>query len=770
MLLPNTPARTCLSILSGLLIHLQTCAAPLDPLDACNVVWTTPSSDHNGSMPIGNGDLGANVWMNPRGTLTLLLSKTDAWSENARLLKLGRVQLSLSPNPFDSSTTFLQTLDLRRGEITFQTGTNPNQTTIRIWIDAHHPVVHVESDSPTPLQLHAELDLWRNNTRTLSGEELNSAYGLHGAPFEVRVHPDTLVQDTRNALTWYHRNNSSIYENNLRHQGLEGFLPQSTDPLLNLTFGASIQGTGLTKSTPTRLESEAPSTRSHLTITALTSQTDSADSWLQQLAQQQQAIQSMNLESARSQHQAWWNNFWNRSWIRLSQTPDAAHTTQVYTLQRWITACAGRGRYPIKFNGSIFTVDGKGFDADYRAWGGPYWWQNTRLPYWPLLASGDHDLMQPLFQMYQDTLPLAEYRTQTWFGHQGAFIGETIYFWGMYNNNNYGWERPDDLPVNQLTNPYIHREYTASLELLAMMLDYHAYTEDPRFLHDELLPLSDSLLTFWDLHYPTLATGRMHIYPAQALETLQDAENPTPDVAGLRWVLNKLLALPPASTSPTQRKLWSRLLEKTPPIPMGGNSDARVIVGAETIHGGRGNSENPELYAVFPFRLFGINKPNLDIGRRTFEQRTVKGNNGWRQDDTQAAFLGLTDIAAEYVRTRAKTKHAESRFPAFWGPNFDWIPDQDHGGNLMMTLQTMLLQTEDNQILLFPAWPAQWDVDFKLHAPRNTTVEATLRNGQITRLEVTPASRLRDVLLPPGSSLSLPGQTRRPHANEAKGN
>ena len=31
--------------------------------------------------------------------------------------------------------------------------------------------------------------------------------------------------------------------------------------------------------------------------------------------------------------------------------------TQGYVLQRFVSACAGRGAYPIKFNGSIFTMD-----------------------------------------------------------------------------------------------------------------------------------------------------------------------------------------------------------------------------------------------------------------------------------------------------------------------------------------------------------------------------------------------------------------------------
>jgi hypothetical protein len=36
--------------------------------------------------------------------------------------------------------------------------------------------------------------------------------------------------------------------------------------------------------------------------------------------------------------------------------PGTSRVTQAYALQRWLTACAGRGNYPVKFNGSIFTV------------------------------------------------------------------------------------------------------------------------------------------------------------------------------------------------------------------------------------------------------------------------------------------------------------------------------------------------------------------------------------------------------------------------------
>ncbi|MAG55496.1 MAG: hypothetical protein CMJ83_04315 [Planctomycetes bacterium] len=722
-------------------------AGPGDPLDAYNVVWNTPSTDHNGSMPIGNGDIGMNVWVDPSGDLWLLLSKTNAWSENGRLLKLGRVRIRLAPNPFVEGVPFQQTLRLRKGEIVIKAGAREKAVTVAIWVDANNPVIHVEVDSAAPVKMHATLDLWRTARRELTGKEAGSAYGLQGAPFNVYVHPDTVLDGSQGSIIWRHRNEESIWENNLKHQGLEGFIAKSADPLLSRTFGGRIEGPGLRNEDATTLKSPTARKQLALSIYPHCAQTESAEQWIEQLDRSVARCRAQDLDTARRNHRAWWNAFWNRSWIRVTGSPDLEAVTRGYTLQRWITACAGRGAHAIKFNGTIFTVDGAGYDADYRSWGGPYWWQNTRLPYWPMLACGDFDMMAPLFGMYQDMMPLAEYRTKTWFDHDGAFIGETVYFWGMYNNTNYGWERPADLHVSELTNRYIRREYTASPELMAMMLDYCTYTGDAEFLRETLLPMSDSLLTFWDQHYQTDAAGHMRMYPGQALETLQDAENPTPDVAGLRWVLKGLLALPPDETGSTRRRFWKQLVRKVPPLPMEEKEGKRYILGAGKVHGGRGNSENPELYAIFPFRLYGVGKGDLETGRRTFERRAVKGNNGWRQDDTQAAFLGLTETAADYVVSRAKNKHAASRFGAFWGPNFDWIPDQTHGGNLMMTLQTMLLQADDGKIRLLPAWPKQWDVDFKLHAPHQTIIEGRLKDGQLVNLNVTPKSRRKDIVV-----------------------
>ena len=127
--------------------------------------------------------------------------------------------------------------------------------------------------------------------------------------------------------------------------------------------------------------------------------------------------------------------------------------------------------HPIKFNGSIFTVDCynrndqfKGFDADFRQWGGPYWWQNTRLPYWSMLVSGDFDMMKPLFGMYLNNLPIRKLATKKYYQHDGAYFPETMNFWGTFASENYGCDRTG-LADGYTTNPYIRYYWQGGLEL-----------------------------------------------------------------------------------------------------------------------------------------------------------------------------------------------------------------------------------------------------------------------------------------------------------------
>ena len=63
----------------------------------------------------------------------------------------------------------------------------------------------------------------------------------------------------------------------------------------------------------------------------------------------------------------------------------------------------------------------------------------------------------------------------------------------------------------------------------------------------------------------------------------------------------------------------------------------------------------------------------------------------------------------------------------------------------MTTLQLMLMRADGDRILLLPAWPREWNVRFRLHAPKRTVVEGEYRDVKLD-VRVTPPSRAKDVV------------------------
>jgi hypothetical protein len=433
---------------------------------------------------------------------------------------------------------------------------------------------------------------------------------------------------------------------------------------------------------------------------------------------------------------------------------EAAYVSQMYHLQRFINACAGRGAYPIKFNGTLFTVAPAGKDGDYRRWGPGYWWQNTRLPYISMCTSGDFDLMQPLFRMYAgEVLELSKFRTKLYCGHDGAYLPECIYFWGPIFSETYGWQ-PCEQRTDKLQASGWHKwEWVGGLELCWMMLDYYDHTQDREFLSLTAVPFIHEILTFFDQHYRTGEDGKIVMHPGQALETWWDCTNPMPELAGCIAVTERLLALPAgaagAAAPAGERELWRRLHDKLPPLPVREIEGKKALAAAEKF-AKKSNCENPELYAVFPFRLVAVGRPNIDWGIEALRRRGDRGHFGWRQDDVFMAYLGLSGQARQNLVARARSHDRGERFPAFWGPNYDWTPDQDHGGILLKTFQAMLLQTDGEKVYLLPAWPKNWDADFRLRAPQRTVVQGKVRDGKLAELTVVPAERRKDVVLPAG--------------------
>lgn len=127
-----------------------------------------------------------------------------------------------------------------------------------------------------------------------------------------------------------------------------------------------------------------------------------------------------------------------------------------------------------------------------------------------------------------------------------------------------------------------------------------------------------------------------------------------------------------------------------------------------------------------------------------------------------SANLGLVNTTRDLLNYKWGTgvksgpnDYSSNRFPVWWGPsNSGGEVCDDPGCNEIadearIALQHMLLQSDNHgeRLLLFPAWPKNWDIEFKLHAERNTSVAGKLKGGKLVGLTVTPPERAKDVVV-----------------------
>ena len=733
-------------------------------VDPYNVVWESPSKDHHGSMPIGNGDIGLNLWVEESGDICFYIGKTDSWGDNGRLLKLGKVRVQSTPSIVFSKSQFKQELDLKSGTIKISSKGELDGKSVtlnfKIWVDANNPVIHIDQSSSLPVTLKATIELWRTHEYSLPEigvSDLLEKRDAHGRLFQpVIVEPDNLIESDKNYIGWYHYNKKSVgFDLTNKLQGLSEYFQE--DPILHRIFGGVITGTDAVRVNNSTLRTLSTK-ENNISVHILTQHPSSPEQWLNALEENIAKVENISIMDRYRKHRKWWNQFWNRSWLMATpadstelsiNTNDAYIVTRAYHLQRFIDASAGRGKYPIKFNGSLFTVPTEGYPGgpDYRRWGPGYWWQNTRLPYLSMCTAGDFDLMEPFFKMYaDDILELSKYRTKKYFGFDGAYLPECTYFWGATFTATYGWTPYEDREDPLQESPWHKWEWVSGPELVFMMLDYYDYTEDTDFLQQQLLPVANEILNFFNNYYQTDEKGKLLMYPSMAAETWWDTTNPMPELSGLHSITQRLMDLPENLTTASDKIFWEEMNSKLPEIPLRNTPSGMALAPAERFENKK-NVENPELYAVFPFRLYGVGMPNIDFGKKALEHRWDKGAFGWRQDDIFMAYLGLTEQAKANLLERSKNYDKNSRFPAFWGPNYDWTPDQDHGGVLMKTFQSMLLQTDpySDKIYLLPAWPKEWNAEFKLNAPKNTIITGNVKNGKVQDLIVTPNSRLKDI-------------------------
>lgn len=689
-------------------------------------VWTTQSQNSSGSMPCGGHDVGMNVWVE-NGDILFYVSKSGMLDENNTLLKAGRFRLNIKGQPF-SGTDFEQRLCLDDGAIYIK----GKDISIRLWADVYQPKVFVEMNATHKADATLSYESWRYKDRPVTKAECQQGSYKWNIPADCTTFADS-IKAAKSSIDFWHTNRSyTVFDYTVNRESLDAIKNELYNPIGGKTFGGSITMPGF-KFTGTSTGTYASTDYKawHYSATGIRQATVSID-----LYTGETASAALSAKKSKAQSTKWWHQFWQRSFITAEG--EGAAMARNYELFRYMLGCNAYGEYPTKFNGSLFTFDPVyadpkcPFTPDFRKWGGGTMTaQNQRLVYWPMLKSGDTDMMKAQFDTYLRMLPNATRRTKFYWNHDGASFSEQIENSGLPNPTEYGKHKPGDDPGMD-RNAWLEYQWDTALEFCSMIMQAHKYSGMDIAEYE---PLIRQTLIFFDEHYqyiakklgvkPLNADGKLMLYPSSGCETYKMAYNPSSVIAALKTVTEQWIEYKGDSLN--------NFLSRIPPIPLrtieGDTCIAPAIVWARIQ-----NIETPQLYPVFPWRVYGMGRDNLHIARNTYlkdphavEMHSTKG---WKQDNIWAACLGLTDEA--FKLNKEKLADGPYRFPAFWDPGYDWAPDCNKGGASMIGMQEMLLQEKpDGGLLLFPAWPKNINAKFRLKATDGRTVEAEIKNGTI---------------------------------------
>ncbi|MCX6922353.1 MAG: hypothetical protein NT154_03925, partial [Verrucomicrobia bacterium] len=151
---------------------------------------------------------------------------------------------------------------------------------------------------------------------------------------------------------------------------------------------------------------------------------------------------------------------------------------------------------------------------------------------------------------------------------------------------------------------------------------------------------------------------------------------------------------PAARLPATDRRWLESFAQRIPAIPTVTTNGHRILSLAASWESIANPNEFPQLYAAFPFGIYGVGLPDLELARDTWRfgafDACQKEALCWKYGNVEVARLGLAHETQQYClakllyppRTPYRTAHYNdcspfiARFPAFWVTYpFDAFPD-----------------------------------------------------------------------------------------------
>ncbi len=479
----------------------------------------------------------------------------------------------------------------------------------------------------------------------------------------------------------------------------------------------------------------------------------------------------------------WWHSFWEQSYIQLHSTDgEADYVAKNYAYYLYLMGSASRGEYMVKFNGMLWNTDG-----DTRAWGGSYWGANQSCLYNALLTANKFELINPMFKMYSRMYDACALSARQQWGSKGIYIAETIGFEGDH-------AMPDSIasemrelllvnkPWDQRSQAYkdyaggrnrwlsrwnngigkdafgpVTHIFSRGAKLAYSYWMNYEFTQDKVWLEKSAYPMVKGIAEFYR-NFPNLKKakdGKYHIYHVNDNEPIWDGHNTVEEISSIMGILPVAIkASEILNVDADLRPLWKELLQNLSPLPMSidfpelNGKPVTFVKSLLPVQQGGEASALPDLNTM-PIWCFDLatleskDREMMKIANNTFDgyfpngihENTLAGT--LTMLPIVGAMLGRSD-AVKYLipnQMKALTKSVfENRMDCMEGIQ---AMTAERLGRSSEALQNALCQSipskpgEPTIIRVFPAWPKEWDAQFKLLCRGNFLVSSSSLNGEI---------------------------------------
>ncbi len=428
-------------------------------------------------------------------------------------------------------------------------------------------------------------------------------------------------------------------------------------------------------------------------------------------------------------HLAWFRAFWERARFDCDDERMSSFVA-AYDLYRYFTAVAcGKNReFPTRFQMPILSARTDNSDA----------WTlmqissvQTIQAYFGILRNGDWDALESFAEDYRRKGALYAAYTRALTGVEGMVIPYESNPWGTAHFHR---RNPDSaLKISgEYHLYYIPRHkyslysYEHGLAILCFLWDAaRARGDEERFLEWGAEQLEQMLLFFANRYMQD--DGHMIFDPATSGETWYNCMNPASWIALFRVRLPQVRDMAERRGKERLRQLAEAIYNGLPELPRGvwrmeGETSEilpcepgeEVVLPAERFDRHAPiNRENPELYAIWPYGLYGLGREGYELALRSFRGRYwVRLNTGWQLDGIWAACLGLREeacqLACEQIENTIRCPGGFSFEEASMDPlvpTLPYYPSMQGMGNTVCALYEMLCHDNGDELIVLPAWP-----------------------------------------------------------------